>query len=95
MAQEGRAALPGGDAAAVVRDPDERHAAPLDLNGHCRRPGVDGVLHQLLHHRGRPLHHLPGGDQVGHMGVQHLDRGVFGFGLFVPWHGVFPYLVKL
>ena len=29
-----------------------------------RGPGVDGVLHQLLDHAGRPLDHLAGGDLV-------------------------------
>ena len=28
---------------------------------------------QLLYHAGRPLHHLAGGDEVGHMGVEDMD----------------------
>ena len=69
VAEKGRGQLSGGDAAAVVRHPDDAHAAPLYLHHHGGGSGVDGVLHQFLHHAGRPLHHLAGGDQVGHMGL--------------------------
>ena len=61
--------LGGGDAAAVVGNPDEAHAAVLDLHGQGVRPGVDSVLHELLDHRRGPLHHLAGGDQIGHVGI--------------------------
>ena len=70
MAQESRGQLAGGNAAAIVRHPDQAHAAPLDLYHHSGGPGVDGILHQLLHHAGRPLHDLAGGDQVRHMGCK-------------------------
>ena len=56
-------------AAAVVGNPDEAHAAVLDLHGQGVRPGVDSVLHELLDHRRGPLHHLAGGDQIGHVGI--------------------------
>ena len=73
MAQESGGQLPGSDTAAVVRDPDEAHAAPLDLHHHCRGAGVNGVFHQFLDHAGRALHHLAGGDQVRHMGFELLN----------------------
>ena len=53
----------------ALSHPEEGHPAVADLHRHSGSPGVDGVLHQLLGHAGRPLHHLAGGDQVGHMGV--------------------------
>ena len=73
MAQESGGQLPGSDTAAVVRDPDEAHAAPLDLHHHCRGAGVNGVFHQFLDHAGRALHHLAGGDQVRHMRFELLN----------------------
>ena len=69
VAEEGGLRLGGGDAAAVVGNPDEAHAAVLDLHGQGVRPGVDSVLHELLDHRRGPLHHLAGGDQIGHVGI--------------------------
>ena len=69
VAEEGGLRLGGGDAAAVVGNPDEAHAAVLDLHSQGVRPGVDSVLHELLDHRRGPLHHLAGGDQIGHVGI--------------------------
>ena len=69
VAEKGGLRLGGGDAAAVVGNPDEAHAAVLDLHGQGVRPGVDSVLHELLDHRRGPLHHLAGGDQIGHVGI--------------------------
>ena len=73
VAEEGGLHLGGGDAPAVVGDPDVGHAAVLDLHGDGPGPGVDGVFQQLLHHRGGALHHLAGGDEVGHVAVQDLN----------------------
>ena len=58
---------------AVVLDPDEPLAAVLDGDGDARRLGVDGVLDQLLDHRGRPLDDLTGGDLVGQIVGQLAD----------------------
>ena len=52
-------------AGTVVCNADETPAAGLNLHGDARGPGVEGVLDQLLHHAGRALHHLAGGDLVG------------------------------
>ena len=68
VAQKRRGQLAGDNAAAVVRHPDEAHAAPLDLHHHGGRARVDGVLHQFLHHTGRPFYDFAGGDQIRHMG---------------------------
>ena len=84
VAQKGGGQLLGGDAAAVVGDPDEAHAAPLELHHHGGAVGVNGVFHQLLDHAGRPLHHLSGGDQVGHVGIQLLNMGHM---LLLSWSG--------
>ena len=83
MAEEGSGELLGGDAAAVVGDPDEGHAAALQLHHHGGRAGVDGVFHELFDHAGGPLHHLAGGDEVRHVGGELLDVGHRG-GLLFP-----------
>ena len=74
VAEKGGLRLGGGDAAAVVGNPDEAHAAVLDLHGQGVRPGVDSVLHELLDHRRGPLHHLAGGNLVGELRRQNLNR---------------------
>ena len=81
MAEEGGGQLGGGDAAAVVRHPDELHAAAPDLHGDGAGAGVQGVLHQLLHHAGGPLHHLAGGNELrdlpGHfLNMRHGDTSL-------------------
>ena len=48
MAQEGQRNLLGGDAAAVVADADQRLAPLADLHPHLGRPGINGIVHQLL-----------------------------------------------
>ena len=75
VAEEGGGQLLRRDAAAVVGDTDEGHAAVLDLHHQGGRARVNGVLHQLLDHAGGPLHHLAGGDQVRHVGGQLLNMG--------------------
>ena len=73
MAQEGHARVLGRHAAAVVGDADIGRAAPADLHGHVFGPGVEGVLHQLLDHGGRALHHLARGDQIRHMRGEYVN----------------------
>ena len=68
MAQEGGAGILRGHSAAVVRDPQKGHAAVPDFDGDLGSPRVHGVFQQLLDGAGGPLHHLSGGDQIGHMG---------------------------
>ena len=50
--------------AAVVRDREPPDPAPLDLHVDARRPGVEGVLDELLDDRRRPLDDLARGDLV-------------------------------
>ena len=73
----------GRHADAVVLDADETLAAVFDGDGDPGGGGVDGVLDQLLDHRGRPLDDFPGGDLVGQVvgqladarhGYHHPDR---------------------
>ena len=68
VAQKRGAGILGSHAAAVVRDPQEGHAAVADLDGDLGSTGVHGVFQQLLGNAGGPLHNLAGGDQIGHMG---------------------------
>jgi hypothetical protein len=58
---------------AVVGDADLRLAAVADDHVDARGGGVQRVLHQLLHHRRRPLHHLARGDLVGQRVGQDAD----------------------
>ncbi len=60
-------------AATVVDDAQQPAPTGLDLHGDRARAGVDGVLDQFLHGRGRPLHHLAGGDAVDQHGVEPPD----------------------
>ena len=69
VSEEGGLHFSGRDAASVVGDPEKGHASVGNFHGDGAGPGVDGVFHQLLGHAGRPLHHLAGGNEVGHMGI--------------------------
>ena len=51
-------------AVAVVDHRDRREPAFREQHAHRGGARVDGVLGELLHHAGRPLHHLAGGDLV-------------------------------
>ena len=75
MAEKGGGQLPGSDAAAVIRHPDEGHAAVLQIRHHGGRPGVYGVLDQLLDDAGGALYDLPGGDEVRYVGGKLLNMG--------------------
>src|SRR2546427_275595 len=58
---------------AVVAHPDQRLAAVLDGDAYGPRARVGRVLDELLHHGRRALHHLAGGDLVGHLRREHGD----------------------
>ena len=68
VAQKGGAGVLDGHAAAVVRHPEKGHAPVPDFDGHLGGSRVHGVFQQFLDGAGWPLHHLTGGNQVGHMG---------------------------
>ena len=73
VAEEGRLRVLPAHAAAVVADAQEGHAAVLQLHRNRLRPGVDGILDQLLDHGGRPLHDLARSNQIRQMRLQ-LDN---------------------
>ncbi|MBK7278200.1 MAG: hypothetical protein IPI08_17075 [Betaproteobacteria bacterium] len=50
------------NAGAVVLDADRTHAAGRQPHRHLGGAGVQRVVHQFAHHRGRAFHHLAGGD---------------------------------
>ena len=70
---EGQRHVLAGHALAVVADPDEGGAVAFHQDGDLGRASVERVVHQLLHHRRRPLHHLAGGDAVDQVVRQHRD----------------------
>ena len=62
VAFDGHGNFVGRDAAAVVRDVDQRLAALFDRNVDVTGAGVEGIVEELAHHRGRALDHLARGD---------------------------------
>ena len=68
VAQECGPGVLGGHTAAVVRDPQEGHAAVLHFDGDLGGTGVHRILKEFLGNGGGPFHHLAGGDEVGNMG---------------------------
>ena len=67
MAFKGQQRVVAHHSAAVVGHVNELAPTGLDINPDARRPSVQGVFNQLLHHGGRTFHHLAGGDFVGDM----------------------------
>ena len=64
MALYGQRQLIGRQTRPVISHQDARQASAVRLDLQLGGPGVEGVLHQLLHRAGRTLHHLAGGDAV-------------------------------
>ncbi len=64
MALEGEKGVVLVHAAAVVDNADQALAAAFDLDEDIGGAGIDGILHQFLHHRRRPFDHLAGGNLV-------------------------------
>ena len=75
VAQKRDACVLGRHAAAVVRHAQIRRAAAAQLHRHGAGPGVKCVFHQLLDHRGGPLHDLARGDQIRQMRRENLNIG--------------------
>jgi hypothetical protein len=46
------------DATAIVLNPNAAHPTGQEPHRDLRRPGIQGVVHQLTHHRRRALNHL-------------------------------------
>ena len=65
MALHREVEVSGGHAHPVILDQDAADPAVFERDGDAGRAGIQRVLHQLLHGRGRPFHHLAGGDAVG------------------------------
>ena len=59
----------------VVRHPDGAPPGLLNVHRHASGPGVDGVLHQFLHHGGGPLDDFAGGDLVDDVAREDRDPG--------------------
>ena len=64
MASDRERQLGRGDAGAVVADADQADAAFLQVDVDAQRAGIQGVLDQLLDHRGRALDDFAGGNLV-------------------------------
>ena len=70
---EGQFQLVGSDTATVVGNADFGDAALAYRHSDAGCPGVQRVFDQFLDYRGRPLHHLAGGDLSGDVGRQLVD----------------------
>ncbi len=64
------------DAAAIVADADQAHAAFLQIDVDAPRTGVQRVLHQLLDHGSRAFDDFAGGDLVDEGVGKLADRHV-------------------
>ena len=78
MTLEGDAQLARRDAQAVVLDADQAGAAGEQAHGDLASPGVQRVVHQLAHHRGRALDDLARGDLADQFVGQFTDRAACG-----------------
>ncbi len=74
VAPERERQLLGGNAAAVVADPDRRPARAANIDADAAGTGVERVLHELLDDRRRPLDHLAGGDRVRDLRLEEMNR---------------------
>ena len=62
-----------GHAAAVVDDLEERTPRVGGDHRHAARAGVQGILHEFLHHGRGPLYDLARGDHVGYVAGQYPE----------------------
>ncbi len=96
VALERGAELLARDAAAVVLDRDQPHAAREQAHRDLARAGIERIVDQLAHHRRRALDHLAGGDLADQLVGQFADRSARcargGFGLGA-WQGIHPRIV--
>ena len=68
MSLETEHGLIGGHAGAVINHLDEGTSRILDDHGNLRRPGINGILHEFLHHGCRSLDDLPRSDHICYIG---------------------------
>ena len=64
MPLEAKHSLIRRHSASVVNDLDKRTSRVLDDHCHLVRTGIDGILHELLHHGRRSLNDLSRSDHV-------------------------------
>ena len=81
------------NAVPVVRHADEGTAAVPDLHRHGICPRIHRVFHQLLHHTGRPFHHLARRNLIYRIAVKQPDLCHFNISFHSPCRrspGLFP-----
>jgi hypothetical protein len=78
VALERQRQLIGRDARAVVLDHDAAHAAGRQPHRDLRGAGIQRVVDQLAHHRGRALDDLAGRDLAHQLVGQFADRAAGG-----------------
>ena len=60
-------------ATAIITDFNKGLPPLLKLYRNLSGSSIDGVIHQLAHHRGRPLHHFASGDLADQLVGQFQD----------------------
>ena len=78
MAGQGECQLPLFDAAAVITDADQAHAAIFQINTDASAAGIDRVFQKLFEHRGRALNDLTGSNLADQVIGQGTDDGLSG-----------------
>ena len=73
MAFEGKECIITHHAGAVIRNADQLAAAAFHLDADTCRSSIEGVLEQLLDHRGRSVNHLACGDLVRYQVGKNAD----------------------
>ena len=78
VALQGGGQLGAQNAAAVVLHADQAHAAGQQAQGDLGGARVQGVVHQLAHDRGGPLHDFAGGDLTDQLVGQFKNGAAWG-----------------
>ena len=73
MALKGQQGVVAIHAVAVVGNANQLAPAAFDLDADAVGAGVEGILQQLFHDRGGPVHHFAGGDLVGDLVRKNAD----------------------
>jgi hypothetical protein len=73
MAANGESQIFRRHARAIIEDADEPAPTLLEADLDASRAGIDGVLDQFLHRRGRAFDHLAGGNLINQDRVKLAD----------------------
>ena len=78
VARDGQLQLGGGDAYAVVPDPDKALPAVFQRDLDQRCPGVEAVFHKFFDYARGALHDFTRCDLIAQFGGKEVDAAAFG-----------------